>query len=83
MSIMRKKEEEDPAASETLWHDGGDNDVGNCDGGDGDDGEEEDPIGSARNKKVERFSRNWGDDDDDHWPWLIMMMSMTIMMMIR
>ena len=62
-------------------------DVGNCDGVDDDDdnvdyGEEEDPNGSARNKKVERFSRNWGDDDDDHWPWLIMMMSMTIMMMI-
>ena len=37
--------------------------VGNCDCfGDEDDnvddGEEEDPIGSARNKKVERFSRN-------------------------
>ena len=38
-------------------------DVGNCDGvGDGDDnvddGEEEDPIGSAGNKKVEGYSRN-------------------------
>ena len=63
MSIMKKKEEEDPPASETLWHDGGDNDVGNCDVvGDGDDnvgdGEEEDPIGSDRNKRVERFSRH-------------------------
>ena len=48
MSIMKKKEEEDPAASETLWHDGDVNNVGNCDVvGDGDDnvddGEEEGP----------------------------------------
>ena len=48
MSIMKKKEEENPAASETLWHDGDVNNVGNCDVvGDGDDnvddGEEEGP----------------------------------------
>ena len=46
-------------------------DVGNCDGVDDDDdnvdyGEEEDPNGSARNKKVERFSQNSRDNDDDH-----------------
>ena len=45
-------------------------DVGNFDRvGDGDDNVddgEEDPIGSVRHKKVEKFSQNSRDDDEYH-----------------